>query len=143
DNELKKINLSIKHFKKALKRAKNKEFKSKIVYMLAKSELALYYINNAKVIDSGIKTNFIHENYIINDYGNLIGNIKGYEVKKANFTYEDYIENGYGKFLNDLKEKYQDTNYYKELLKECGFITYYFDTIDIMQYEHSIKINIK
>ncbi|RXJ94781.1 hypothetical protein CRV00_05475 [Malaciobacter molluscorum] len=139
DNELKKINLSIKHFKKALKTAKNKEFKSKIVYMLAKSELALYYINNAKVIDSGIKTNFIHENYIINDYGNLIGNIKGYEVKKANFTYEDYIENGYGKFLNDLKEKYQDTNYYKELLKECGFITYYFDTIDIMQYEHSKK----
>ncbi|RXJ83863.1 hypothetical protein [Arcobacter sp. CECT 8985] len=144
-NELKKINLSINHFKKALETVKNKEFKAKILYALAKSELTLYDINNAKVIDTDkkdyekIKTNFIYRKYIINEYANFLGNIKAYKISKTNFSYEKYIENGYGKFLDELKDKYSDTSYYKQLLKECGFITYYFDTVDIMQYEHSKK----
>ncbi|PHO18109.1 hypothetical protein CPU12_07525, partial [Malaciobacter molluscorum LMG 25693] len=125
DNELKKINLSIKHFKKALKRAKNKEFKSKIVYMLAKSELALYDINNSKVV-----------NY---------NSTKVHETKRAyswniSTTYENYIIKGYGKFFDDLKNKYQDTNYYKELLKECGYLNYYHDTVeDIKRVNTQIK----
>ncbi|RXJ99498.1 hypothetical protein CRU98_05580 [Arcobacter sp. CECT 8986] len=125
DNELKKINLSIKHFKKALQSAKNKDFRAKILYMLAKSELALYDINNSKVV-----------NY---------DSTKGYETKRAyswnsSNTYENYIIKGYGKFFDDLKNKYQDTNYYKELLKECGYLNYYYDTVeDIKRVNTQIK----
>ncbi|RXJ84558.1 tetratricopeptide repeat protein, partial [Arcobacter sp. CECT 8985] len=112
-NELKKINLSIKHFKKALKTAKNKEFKAKIIYMLAKSELALYDINSAKTV-----------NY---DF------TKGYALKRAFYwdhqkVYNNFIVKGYGEYFNKLKQKYSDTSYYKQLLKECGNLNYYYKT---------------
>jgi len=112
--EKNKINLSIKHFKKALENSKNKEFRAKIVYMLAKSELALYEINNSK-----------ERNY--NSY-------KSYEPKRAyswnrEKSYEEYISKGFGNFFEKLKKEYSSTFYYKELLQECGNLNLYNKTI--------------
>jgi hypothetical protein len=114
--EKQKINLSIKHYKKALENAKNKEFKAKIVYMLAKSELALFDINNSQ------KVKYPFMSYM-----------DGYEFDRSD-NWDSYLIKDYGKFFKKLKKDYSNTSYYKELLRECGSLGYYYDNLDYMNY---------
>jgi hypothetical protein len=95
--ELLKINESIKHYEKALKYTKNKEFKAKITYMLAKSELALFDINFAQ------KGNYYNSNFV-----------DSYDVPRKwtytkDKTYTKYINNNYGKYFDKLKKDYRNT----------------------------------
>jgi len=111
--ELKKVNDSIKYYEKALNYAKNKEFKAKITYMLAKSELALFDINFAN------KSSY-----------NYPKEISSYEVPRTWFysrakTYDNYINNNYGKYFDKLKDEYSNTKYYDEILKECANLKTY------------------
>ena len=111
--ELKKVNDSIKYYEKALKYAKNKEFKAKITYMLAKSELALFDINFAK------KSSYSYPK-----------EISSYEAPRTwsytrNKTYNEYIDNNYGKYFDKLKDEYSNTKYYDEILRECANLKTY------------------
>jgi hypothetical protein len=105
--ELLKINESIKYYEKALKYAKNKEFKAKIIYMLAKSELSLFDINFAQ------KEDYYNSNFV-----------DSYDVPRKwtytkDKTYTKYINNNYGKYFDKLKKDYRNTKYYEEIIKEC------------------------
>ncbi|MGA1933743.1 hypothetical protein ACH5BF_13925 [Arcobacter sp. YIC-464] len=111
--EEQKVKLSIKHYKKALNHAKNKEFKAKIVYMLAKSELALY----------DIKFSQKNNPYYLTDKESYSLERHWYYSKSK--IYKKYIENGYGEFFKILDEKYKDTKYYEELIKECANLRIY------------------
>jgi len=111
--ELKKVNDSIKYYEKALKNAKKQEFKAKITYMLAKSELALFDINFAK------KSSYSYPK-----------EISSYEAPRTwsytrNKTYNEYIDNNYGKYFDKLKDEYSNTKYYDEILKECANLKTY------------------
>ena len=111
--ELKKVNDSIKYYEKALKNAKKQEFKAKITYMLAKSELALFDINFAE------KSSY-----------NYPKEISSYEVPRnwsytRNKTYNKYIDNNYGKYFDKLKDEYSKTKYYNEILRECANLKTY------------------
>jgi len=104
-----KLNDSIKYYKKAIQNAKNKEFKSKITYMLAKSELALFDIKASK-----------HDGYGENRYSfNRTWMYNQHEI------YKKYLKKGYGKFFDKLKEDYGNTKYYQELIKECSNLRVY------------------
>ncbi|UTJ07592.1 hypothetical protein [Arcobacter roscoffensis] len=111
--EEKKINLSIKHYKKALKYAKNKEFRAKIVYMLAKSELASFDIKFSKKREPyyiAAKESYEPERFWV------------YSKSKI---YKKYLENGYGEFFEKLDKEYSNTKYYEELIKECANLRIY------------------
>ncbi len=113
DLEKQKIDLSIKHYKQALKYAKNKEFKAKIVYMLAKSELASF----------DIKFSQKREPYYITDKESYEpGRFWVYSKSKV---YKKYLENGYGEFFKELDKEYSNTKYYEELIKECTNLRIY------------------
>ncbi|MDY0051816.1 MAG: hypothetical protein RBR65_04675 [Aliarcobacter sp.] len=108
-----KIDLAIKYYTKALENSKEKEFKAKITYMLAKAELALYDINYAtKTTDYFNKelSRFELERYWF------------YNNKKV---YNSYIKNNYGKYFDILKKDYNNTKYYKEIIKECANLRIY------------------
>ncbi len=111
--ELLKINESIKYYEKALKYAKNEEFKAKITYMLAKSELSLFDINFAKK----------------NSYYNPSSQDSYDASRKWSYTknkvYLKYIDNNYGKYFDKLKEDYKNTKYYEEIIKECANLRIY------------------
>lgn len=115
DKELQKekIDLAIKYYEKALQTAKEKEFKAKITYMLAKAELTLFDINYSN------KTQ---------DYYNK--DLNRYELERYWFynnekIYDLYIKNNFGKYFDILKKDYENTNYYKELIKECTNLRIY------------------
>lgn len=111
--EEKKINDSIFYYKKALKYSKKKEFKAKITYMLAKSELALYDLKFSEKINSYyMMPSDVYESE----------RFWGYTQDK---TYKKYIKNDYGEFFDKLKKEYSNTNYYKELIKECANLRLY------------------
>ena len=111
--ELLKINKSIKFYEKALKYAKNKEFKAKITYMLAKSELSLFDINFAK------KNSYYNPSF--QDSYNA-SRKWGYTKNKI---YLEYIDNNYGKYFDKLKKDYKNTKYYEEVIKECANLRIY------------------
>lgn len=110
--ELKKINDSIKYYKIAINHSTKAEFKAKITYMLAKSELVLFDINNSKKI-----------NYY-NNQENSYEVDRLWRYMKSNI-YKDYIKKGYGKYFDKLEENYSNTKYYKELIKECANLKTY------------------
>ncbi len=109
DKELEnqKLNLAKKYYEKALKNSKNKEFKAKINYMLAKVELALYDVRFAQQ-NKWSKNAYEHP--------------RNWEKIK---TYKKYVKNNYGKYFDKLKKDYNDTKYYQEVLKECANLKYY------------------
>ena len=111
--ETNKVNLSIKYYKETLKHSNKKEFKSKVTYMLAKSELALYDIKYAKKVGTY--------------YGMANGAYESDRLWKysKHDTYIKYIKNGYGEFFNKLEKEYSNTKYYKELIKECANLRVY------------------
>lgn len=111
--ELLKINKSIRFYEKALKYAKNKEFKAKITYMLAKSELSLFDINFAK------KNSYYNPSF--QDSYNA-SRKWGYTKNKI---YLEYIDNNYGKYFDKLKKDYKNTKYYEEVIKECANLRIY------------------
>lgn len=115
DKELQKekIELSIKYYNKAIKMAKEKEFKAKITYMLAKSELALFDINYSN------KT----EDYYNKDLNRF--ELERYWFYNNEKVYDSYIKNKYGKYFDILEKDYKDTKYYKELIKECANLRIY------------------
>lgn len=113
--ELKKINDSIKYYEKALKYAKKDEFKAKITYMLAKSELALFDINFSKKSDY----NYFYSKDIVS-----------YDFERQwrymrNDMYKKYIDNNYGKYFDKLKKDFSNTKYYDEILRECANLRTY------------------
>lgn len=113
DLQKEKIDLSIKHFTTALEEAKEKEFKAKITYMLAKSELASYDINYAsKTADYYNKDFYRYDLERFWYYGN-------------EKVYNEYIKNNYGKYFDKLKDEFSDTNYYNELIRECANLRIY------------------
>lgn len=108
-----KLQTSIEHYKKAIENSTNKEFKAKLTYMLAKNELALFDLKYSK------KTYGYEDAIKIN-----------YESKRLwtyskNKIFKEYIKNGYGEFFHIIKDKYSNTNYYKELIKECANLRVY------------------
>lgn len=115
DKELQKekIDLAIKHYNIALENSKEKEFKAKITYSLAKAELSLYDINFAN------KT----ENYFNEDLDRY--NLERHLYNWDNQVYMKYIENDFGKYFDALKKDYSDTKYYKELIQECANLRVY------------------
>ncbi|APW65343.1 hypothetical protein LPB137_05525 [Poseidonibacter parvus] len=113
--ELQKVNNSIKYYEKALKYSKKDEFKAKITYMLAKSELALFDINFSE------KSKYHYFN---------TKEISSYDLKRQwsytkNKVYNNYINNNYGKYFDKLKDEYSNTKYYEEVLKECANLRVY------------------
>jgi hypothetical protein len=115
DKELQKekIDLAIKYYNIALENAKEKEFKAKITYSLAKAELALFDINFAN------KTQ---------DYYNK--DLSRYDLQRHwyydnNKIYTKYIQNNFGKYFDILEKNYSDTKYYKELIHECANLRIY------------------
>jgi hypothetical protein len=112
--QLEKINLAIKHYNNTLNESLDNEFKAKIIYMLAKTELAIYDINNSS------KTQ---------DYSN--SGLDIYELERyfddlaSKRIYDNYIKNSYGKYFNILKNNFNNTKYYKELIQECANLKIY------------------
>ena len=82
--------------------------------MLAKTELAIYDINNSS------KTQ---------DYSN--SGLDIYELERyfddlaSKRIYDNYIKNSYGKYFNILKNNFNNTKYYKELIQECANLKIY------------------
>ncbi|AXH15675.1 hypothetical protein CP985_04630 [Malaciobacter mytili LMG 24559] len=111
--EEKRINTSIKYYKKALESSQNKEEKAKVIYMLAKSELALYDLKNSKT-----------ENYYLSKYTPTYSFSRVYSFNDDE-SYKLYITQGYGEFFDKIKEQYSNTNYYKELIVECSNLNFY------------------
>ncbi len=111
--EEKRINTSIKYYKKALEVSQNKEEKAKVVYMLAKSELALYDLKNSKI-----------ENYFLSSYSPTYSFDRVYYFN-TDELYKLYITQGYGEFFEKIKQEYSNTNYYKELILECSNLSFY------------------
>ncbi len=87
-----------KYYKIALKNAKEKNFKAKIIYMLSKCEENEIIVRN-KLYSYG------------NDYGDL---------QHPKQIADKLKQLGYGKYFTILKKEYSNTKYYKEVLKECG-----------------------
>lgn len=108
--EKRRIQTSIKHYKKALENAKEQEFKAKVIYALAKNELALYDLKNSR------KENYneVYNSYVFD---------RLYYFSKED--YKKYVVEGYGEFFKKLQEEYFNTNYYKELIKECYNLNYF------------------
>ncbi|MGB5868462.1 MAG: hypothetical protein WBG69_11380, partial [Arcobacteraceae bacterium] len=127
--ELKKINLSTQHLKIALENATDKEFKAKITYMLAKNELALYYINSA----AKEKYNQ-EESYRVDSAYSY-----GYSFKNI----QKYMIDGYGKYFDKLKNDFDDTMYYKELIRECSNLRNYQNTLEKVYDKSGIQISLK
>ncbi|MGP2658124.1 hypothetical protein ACOJTA_13910 [Malaciobacter sp. WC5094] len=113
DLEEQKIDLSIKHYKQALEYARNEEFKAKILYMLAKSELASFDIKFSKK----------REPYYIT--GKESYEPERFWIYSKNKVYKKYLKNGYGKFFEKLDKEYSNTKYYEELIKECANLRIY------------------
>lgn len=115
DKELQKekIELSIKYYNEAINTAKEKEFKAKITYMLAKAELALFDINYSN------KT----EDYYNKDLNRF--ELERYWFYNNEKVYDSYIKNNYGKYFDILEKDYKNTKYYKELIKECSNLRIY------------------
>jgi hypothetical protein len=111
--ELKKVNESIKYYEKALKHTKKKEFKAKIIYMLAKSELALFDIKFAD------KSTFYYSKDIDSH------DLPRHWSYTRDKIYDKYIDNNYGKYFDKLKKEYSNTKYYDEIIKECANLRIY------------------
>jgi hypothetical protein len=113
DLQKEKIDLAIKYYTKAQEEAKEKEFKAKITYMLAKAELALYDINYST------KT----QDYYNKDLSRF--ELERYWFYNNEKVYDSYIKNNYGKYFDILKKDYSNTKYYKEIIKECANLRIY------------------
>ena len=113
DLQKEKINQASKYYKKALKDASKKEFKAKIVYMLAKVELASFDINYARK----------GKDYYYKDLDRF--DLNRYWSYYSSKTFKEYIKNDYGKYFDLLKKDYADTKYYSELIKECSNLRVY------------------
>lgn len=112
DLQKQKIKLAIQHYKKALENSKKDEFKAKILYLLAKSELSLYDLNSAKKFSSSITNAY--------DFDRVWS-----WRKSKQKIYKEYVKNGYGEFFDKLNKEYSNTKYYKELIQECANLSYY------------------
>ncbi len=84
-----------KYYTIAKNHAKNNEQRAKITYLLAKVERNEFYTNN----------NFTQEYY--------------YPYDKNNIMFKEW------QGFKELKDKYSDTKYYQEVLKECGYFRKY------------------
>lgn len=108
-----KLTLSEEHYLKALNNSNKKEFKAKIVYMLSKVELAKYDVKFAE------KSKDYYNNNLSRFYLNRSWGYKNEEI------YTNYVKNDYGKYFDMLKNNYENSNYYKEVLQECGNLKFY------------------
>ncbi len=113
--ELRKINLSNKYLNRALENSTNKEFKAKVTYMLAKNELALYDIKNSTKSEYNQEISYRTDNWYS----------FGYDFKNI----QRYMVSGYGKYFDKLKNDFDDTSYYQELIKECSNLRNYQSTL--------------
>lgn len=113
DLQKQKIDLAIKHYTIAKDEAKEKEFKAKITYMLAKAELAFYDIKYSKKGQDYYNKEL--DRYDLERFW-YFGNEK---------VYNEYIKNNYGKYFDILKKDFSDTKYYNELIKECANLRVY------------------
>lgn len=113
DLQKEKIELAIKHYTIALNEAKEKEFKAKITYMLAKAELALFDINYST------KT----QDYFNKDLSRY--DLERYWFYNNEKVYDKYIKNSYGKYFDMLKKDFSNTKYYNELIRECANLRVY------------------
>lgn len=108
-----KIMLATKYYKIALENSNKKEFKAKIVYMLAKAELSDFDIKYADKSKD-------YYNKKIDRF-----NLERYWGYYDNKTFKSYIDLNYGKYFDILEKNYNDTKYYKELIKECANLRVY------------------
>ena len=113
DLQKEKIDKAIKHYTIALEETQEKEFKAKITYMLAKTELAFYDITYATKTQDYFNKEL--SRYDLERYW-YYGNEK---------VYNDYLKNNYGKYFDILQKEFNDTNYYKELIQECANLRIY------------------
>lgn len=113
DLQKQKIEIATKHYTKALNETNEKEFKAKITYMLAKTELAFYDITYATKTQDYFNKEL--SRYDLERYW-YYGNEK---------VYNDYLKNNYGKYFDILQKEFNDTNYYKELIQECANLRIY------------------
>lgn len=113
DLQKEKIDLSIKHYTIAKNEAKEKEFKAKITYMLAKAELASYDIKYSKK----------EQDYYNKDLSRY--DLERFWYFRNEKIYDEYIKNNYGKYFDILKKDFSDTKYYNELIKECANLRVY------------------
>ena len=112
DLQQQKMDLATKHFSIAFDESQDKEFKAKIAYMLAKVEISNYDINFASSSQDYYNKDMTR--YDLERYG--YGNEE---------TYNKYLKNNYGKYFALLKKDFNDTKYYKELIKECANLRVY------------------
>jgi hypothetical protein len=91
--------LAKRYYQKALTAAKNNEQKAKCVYMIAKCERNEYYNNQYHLSKNSWENQFVIESSTI-----------------------DFIA---WEGFKTLKNKYAQTQYYKEVIKECGYFKTY------------------
>ncbi|WP_198304828.1 hypothetical protein [Arcobacter vandammei] len=104
-----KLNLALKHYNLALESTNDKELKAKITYQIAKTKLALF---DLKSKDAPQSSSWWRKN-------------KTWNYGYSDDFYESFLKSGGAKDFDTLKNSFNDTKYYKELLKECGdFRTY-------------------
>jgi len=122
--EKSRIQTSINHYKKALQTSNNSELKAKILYSLAKNELALYDLKNSK-----------KESYYKNYDSYSFDRLYYFSVN----DYKNYIVQGYGEFFKKLEKEYSSTNYYKDLIQECGNLRYFQKVMQKVSVDDSFK----
>lgn len=107
-----KLNLAIKHYEIALNNSNDLEFKAKVSYQIAKTNLALFDLKYDKYPQTSSKYDYVDKNqkflYGLNDE-----------------FYEDFLKQTGAKYFDLIKKDYENTKYYKEIIKECSdFKTY-------------------
>ena len=113
EHQEQKLKLAKEYYEKALKYSKNKEFKAKITYMLAKVELASFDIKFSHNSPDYFNSHFIRYS------------LERYWSYKKDKIYDEFIKNDFGEYFDKLKKDYSDTKYYKELIKECANLRIY------------------
>tara|TARA_R110002050_G_scaffold295303_1_gene454010 strand:- start:102 stop:770 length:669 start_codon:yes stop_codon:yes gene_type:complete len=83
--------------------------------MLAKNELALYDIKNSTKSEYNQEISYRTDNWYS----------FGYDFKNI----QRYMVSGYGKYFDKLKNDFDDTSYYQELIKECSNLRNYQSTL--------------
>ncbi|MDD4606365.1 MAG: hypothetical protein PHH10_08690 [Dysgonamonadaceae bacterium] len=99
-------NTANKHYQKAVIAAENDEQRAKATYMIAKCERNEYYNKHYTFGKCG-------------DYSEYFYNPDGFNAKSFSYAW-----NGF----KDLKEKYANTQYYKDVIEECEYFEVYVDS---------------